>query len=55
MWVVDVAGGEPQPIESSRLASFITWAPGERLLYQRRDNRNYRMVDPGGGIWLRTV
>jgi Tol biopolymer transport system component/DNA-binding winged helix-turn-helix (wHTH) protein len=51
VWTMDAAGGTPQPLSSRDLSDTLdlTWAPGERILYQQAGNRNYYEVDSETG------
>ncbi len=47
VWVVNADGSSARPLPTHDLSeSFeLSWAPGERLLYQQAGNRNYYQVD----------
>jgi tRNA A-37 threonylcarbamoyl transferase component Bud32/Tol biopolymer transport system component len=48
VWTVPAAGGMPKVFKRA-LASDeppIAWAPGERILYERPENRNFALLDP---------
>ncbi len=48
VWTVSAGGGEPLALSSNEMSdSFdLTWAPGNRILYQQAGNRNYYELDP---------
>jgi serine/threonine protein kinase/WD40 repeat protein len=48
VWTVPAAGGMPKVFKRA-LASDeppLAWAPGERILYERPENRNFALLDP---------
>ena len=47
VWVMNADGSSPRPLSSSDMSeSFdVTWAPGDRILYQQPGNRNFYVVD----------
>ncbi len=48
IWKVSVRGGEPQPFTQSQVSTspYMTWFPGNKILYERRGERNFNMLDP---------
>jgi Tol biopolymer transport system component/DNA-binding winged helix-turn-helix (wHTH) protein len=48
VWVANADGTEPRPLSAGDMSEAleVTWAPGERILYQRSGNRNFYVVDP---------
>ncbi|MBN1351577.1 protein kinase [candidate division KSB1 bacterium] len=49
VWIIDAAGGNPEPFHNSMLSSFgfeMTWAPGNQILYQRPGHRNFYRIAP---------
>lgn len=51
--VVDLAGGPPKVFENSLISENrpkVIWAPGEKIVYQKRGNRNLVILDPETGV-----
>jgi Tol biopolymer transport system component/DNA-binding winged helix-turn-helix (wHTH) protein len=48
VWVVNANGSSPRPLSNGDMSDVfdITWAPGDRVLYQRAGNRDFFVVDP---------
>jgi serine/threonine protein kinase len=48
VWKVKAEGGRPYQFEKSRLSAslFVSWAPGNSILYQRPGNRNFHILNP---------
>jgi Tol biopolymer transport system component len=48
VWVVNADGASPRALKTRDLSeSFeLAWSPGDRVIYQQADNRNYSVVDP---------
>jgi Tol biopolymer transport system component len=48
VWTVPVTGGVPTVLERAMTSDGppIAWAPSERILYERPDNRNFGVLDP---------
>jgi Tol biopolymer transport system component/DNA-binding winged helix-turn-helix (wHTH) protein len=48
VWLVRADGATPRPVSIGDMSDSydITWAPGERPLYQQTGNRNFYVMDP---------
>jgi Tol biopolymer transport system component/DNA-binding winged helix-turn-helix (wHTH) protein len=48
VWIVNADGTAPRPVSTRDVSEAfdVTWAPGERILYQREGNRNVASIDP---------
>jgi Tol biopolymer transport system component/DNA-binding winged helix-turn-helix (wHTH) protein len=48
VWVVNADGSSVRPLSAGDMSEAfdVTWAPGERILYQQAGNRNFYVVDP---------
>lgn len=50
--VLDLSGGPPKVFENSLISenrTKVIWAPGEKIVYQKRGNRNLVILDPETG------
>jgi Tol biopolymer transport system component/DNA-binding winged helix-turn-helix (wHTH) protein len=48
VWVVNADGSSPRPLSTGDMSEAfeITWAPGDRILYEQTGNQNFYVVDP---------
>jgi WD40 repeat protein len=48
VWTVNADGSSPRPVPSGDLSESydLAWAPGNNLLYQQTNNRNFYVIDP---------
>ena len=48
VWKVNAEGGRPYQFVNSRLSNslFVSWAPGNFILYHRSGNRNFYLLNP---------
>ncbi|MCP4571147.1 MAG: serine/threonine-protein kinase [bacterium] len=45
VWTISAKGGDLRSYEKTHASIGLTWAPGERILYQRPGNRNFFLLD----------